>query len=121
MYCGSSPGYDPAYAAAATEVGALLGRNGIRMVFGGGAVGMMGIAADACLAAAGEVMGIIPTKLFTREVAHRGVTELVEVDTMHERKQRMFDASDAFVALPAGWERWRRSPRWPPGRRSARM
>lgn len=102
VYCGSSPGADPAYAVAAAAVGRLLAESGVRLVYGGGAVGLMGVVADAALAAGGEVVGLIPRGLFRREVAHPGLTELVEVGTMHERKQGMFDRSDAFVALPGG-------------------
>ncbi|HEX9994285.1 MAG TPA: TIGR00730 family Rossman fold protein [Acidimicrobiales bacterium] len=102
VYCGSSPGADPAFAAVAGQVGALLAGAGIRLVYGGGAVGLMGTVADAALAAGGEVVGVIPRGLFRREVAHPGLTELVEVRSMHERKQVMFDRSDAFVALPGG-------------------
>lgn len=102
VYCGSSPGADPAYAATAAEVGRLLAGAGIRLVYGGGAVGLMGTVADAALAAGGDVVGVIPKGLFRREVPHRGLTELVEVRSMHERKQAMFDRSDAFVALPGG-------------------
>lgn len=102
VYCGSSPGADPAFAVAAAAVGRLLAESGVRLVYGGGAVGLMGVVADAALAAGGEVVGLIPRGLFRREVAHPGLTELVEVATMHERKQGMFDRSDAFVALPGG-------------------
>jgi uncharacterized protein (TIGR00730 family) len=102
VYCGSSAGGVPAYAETAMELGLLLAGSGIRVVYGGGAVGLMGLMADAALAAGGEVVGIIPRRLFRREVAHQGLTELVEVDSMHERKQAMFDRSDAFVALPGG-------------------
>lgn len=103
VYCGSSPGFDPVHGDAARELGALLAANGIRLVYGAGAVGLMGIVADAVLAAGGEVVGVIPTGLFSREVGHRGLTELVEVGSMHERKQLMFELSDAFVALPGGY------------------
>lgn len=102
VYCASSAGSDPVHVATATAVGRLLGTNGITLVFGGGAVGLMGAVADGCLAVGGSVVGIIPTGLFQREVAHRGVTELVEVASMHERKRLMFERADAFVALPGG-------------------
>jgi uncharacterized protein (TIGR00730 family) len=83
-------------------VGTLLARSGIRLVYGGGTVGLMGRVANAAMAAGGEVVGVIPRGLFEREVEHRGITELVEVTSMHERKQLMFDLADAFVALPGG-------------------
>jgi uncharacterized protein (TIGR00730 family) len=102
IYCASSSGNDPRYLATATAVGRLLGTSGITLVYGGGAVGLMGAAADGCLEAGGTVVGIIPAGLFRREVAHRGVTELIEVTSMHERKQLMYERSDAFVALPGG-------------------
>jgi uncharacterized protein (TIGR00730 family) len=102
VYCGSSPGVAAAYTAAAAAVGRLLAGAGIRLVYGGGAVGLMGTVADAALDAGGDVVGVIPKGLFDREVGHRGLTELVEVRTMHERKQAMFDRADAFVALPGG-------------------
>lgn len=102
VYCGSSMGRRPAYRAAAEAVGQLLGRHGIELVYGGGNVGLMGVAADAALAAGGRVYGVIPHSLVQWEVAHRGLTQLDVVDTMHERKQRMADRSDAFIALPGG-------------------
>jgi uncharacterized protein (TIGR00730 family) len=102
VYCASSTGTDPRFGEAADAVGALLAAEGIRLVYGGGSVGLMGRVADATMAAGGEVVGVIPRGLFQREVEHRGITELVEVESMHERKQRMFDLADAFVALPGG-------------------
>jgi len=103
VYCASSTGSDGRFAETAAALGTLLAGEGIRVVFGGGRVGLMGVLADAALAAGGEVVGVIPTGLFRREIAHRGVTELHEVASMHERKQRMFDLADAFVALPGGF------------------
>jgi uncharacterized protein (TIGR00730 family) len=103
VYCASSPGTDPRWGRLADDLGGLLGSNGIRLVYGGGRAGLMGRVADACLATGGEVTGVIPVGLFDREVAHRGLTELVEVRTMHERKTVMFERSDAFVALPGGF------------------
>lgn len=88
--------------AAAAGVGRALAAEGIGVVYGGGTVGLMGALADAALAAGGEVTGVIPTGLFRREHAHRGVTALVEVSSMHERKQRMAELADGFVALPGG-------------------
>jgi uncharacterized protein (TIGR00730 family) len=102
VYCGSSAGAVPDFAAAARSLGELLARNGITLVYGGAAVGLMGVLADAALSAGGEVVGVIPRHLFGREIAHRALTELIEVDSMHERKRRMFDLADAFVALPGG-------------------
>ena len=102
VFCGSSTGTDDRYAEAAVELGLLLAGRGIEMVYGGGHVGLMGVVADACMAAGGRVVGVIPKGLFTREVAHRDVTVLHEVASMHERKQMMYDLADAFVALPGG-------------------
>jgi len=102
VYCGSRTGNDPAYSAAAQALGDGLGRAGIRLVYGGGRVGLMGILADAVLAAGGTVIGVIPEFLTRREVAHAGITEQVVTDSMHSRKQRMFDLADAFISLPGG-------------------
>ena len=102
VYCGSSGGAVSEFAEAARSVGELLAVNGITLVYGGGAVGLMGILADAALAADGEVIGVIPRNLFRREVPHPGLTKLVEAGSMHERKQRMSELADAFVALPGG-------------------
>jgi uncharacterized protein (TIGR00730 family) len=102
VYCGSSPGVDPAYAAAAEAVGRLLAEAGITLVFGGSGIGLMGAMADAAMAAGGRVVGVIPKQVFKREVAHRRLTELIEVDSMHARKLEMFERADAFVALPGG-------------------
>ena len=102
VYCGSSPGDDPRYAAIARAFGAALARAGIGVVYGGGRVGLMGALADAALAAGGEVIGIIPRFLERREIAHSGV-DLRVVESMHERKQLMSQLSDAFVALPGGF------------------
>ena len=102
IYCGSRAGVDPAYAAAAREVGTLLGRMGAQLVYGGGHAGLMGILADAALAAGAPVVGVIPQTLMSRELSHAGITELHVVETMHERKRLMAERSDAFVALPGG-------------------
>lgn len=102
VYCGSSSGTDPVYARAARDVGELLAASGLRLVYGGGSVGLMGEVAGAALRAGGHVTGVIPRGLFRAEVAHPGVTELVEVTSMHERKMVMFERADAFVALPGG-------------------
>jgi uncharacterized protein (TIGR00730 family) len=102
VYCGSRLGVDARYAETAQAVGQWIGERGGRLVYGGGRNGLMGVVADATLAAGGTVLGIIPQALVEREWAHTDCTELVVVDTMHERKQRMADAADAFVALPGG-------------------
>ncbi|HZP92060.1 MAG TPA: TIGR00730 family Rossman fold protein [Burkholderiales bacterium] len=102
VYCGSSTGDRPEYVTAAKRVGELLVRRGIGLVYGGGSVGLMGVVADAVLAGAGEAIGVIPTGLRSRELAHTGVTQMIEVESMHARKQRMVDLSDAFIALPGG-------------------
>ena len=102
VFCGSSPGRDPAFRTAATELGTVLAARGIRLVYGGGAVGLMGVLADAVLAGDGTVLGVITEALVDREVAHTSLTELVVVPSMHERKQLMADAADAFVMLPGG-------------------
>ena len=103
VYCGSNAGSRPAYAERAAALGERIAREGLALVYGGGNVGLMGLAADAALAAGGEVIGVIPEQLVTWEVAHKGVSRLEVVANMHERKMRMFDLSDAFVALPGGF------------------
>ena len=103
VYCGSRAGTRPLYAQRAAMLGTRLAQQNLALVYGGGNVGLMGIAADAALAAGGEVIGVIPEQLVGWEVAHRGVTRLDIVANMHERKARMFDLSDAFVALPGGF------------------
>ena len=102
VFCGSRFGTDPAYEAAAVEVGRTLAGRGITLVYGGGRVGLMGAVADAAVAAGGEVVGVIPRSLDEREVAHAGLTELHVVETMHERKAIMADRAEAFLALPGG-------------------
>ncbi|MFN4089942.1 MAG: TIGR00730 family Rossman fold protein [Alphaproteobacteria bacterium] len=101
VFCGSRTGDDPAYADAAATLGRLAAARGLTLVYGGGRVGLMGVAADAAIAAGGRVTGIIPGFLKRREVAHAGVA-LEVVDSMHTRKARMFDLSDAFLVLPGG-------------------
>lgn len=96
-------GSRPAYQKAAGELGALLAESGIGVVFGGGAIGLMGALADAALGQGGEVIGVIPDGLMRREIGHRGVTQLHVVETMHQRKALMADLSDAFIALPGGY------------------
>lgn len=102
VYCGSRMGTQAAYAASATQVGQRIGEQGWEMVYGGGKVGLMGVAADATLAAGGTVYGVIPQNLLDKEVGHTGLTELHVVANMHERKTRMFARADAFVALAGG-------------------
>jgi uncharacterized protein (TIGR00730 family) len=102
VYCGSSGAVDERYREAARELGAGLATAGIGLVYGGGRVGLMGLLADAVLAAGGEVTGIIPSRLRDAELAHHGVTELVVVDSMHERKRLMAEKADAFAILPGG-------------------
>ena len=102
VFCGSSPGANPAYSEAARELGAVLAAEGRRLVYGGGNVGLMGVVADAVLQAGGTVVGVIPQHLLDLEVGHRGVTELRVVHSMHERKEQMSTLADAFVLLPGG-------------------
>ena len=103
VYCGSNAGNKPAYAERAMALGTRIANDGLGLVYGGGDVGLMKIVADAVLQAGGDVTGVIPKQLVDWEVAHRGVTRLEVVGSMHERKARMFDLSDAFVALPGGF------------------
>ena len=102
VYCGSRPGVRPAYAEAAAALGAGLAERGVGLVTGGGSVGLMGVVADAALAAGGEAVGVIPRALAEREVGHASLTRLEVVGSMHERKARMASLADAFVALPGG-------------------
>lgn len=103
VFCGSQPGNRPEYVAAARELGGLLAARGIALVFGGGHVGMMGAVAEAVLAAGGQAIGVIPEGLVRRELAYEGLTQLIVTQTMHERKQRMADLADGFIALPGGF------------------
>ena len=103
VYCGSSPGNHPDYTGQARAFGTEMARRGIALVYGGGKVGLMGTVADAVLAGGGKVIGVIPRQLVELEVAHPGLSELVVVETMHQRKTRMYELSDAFVALPGGF------------------
>ena len=102
VYCGSAPGVDPAFADAARDLARTMAARGIDLVYGGGRLGLMGIVADEMLAAGGKVYGVIPEALVAHEVAHRGCTELFTVANMHERKAKMTELCDAFVALPGG-------------------
>ncbi len=102
VFCGSRPGAQPAYAAAAEQIGTAIGRRGWGLVYGGGRAGLMGTVADAALAAGARVVGVIPRSLMDRELGHPGLAELHVVDTMHQRKSLMAERSDAFLALPGG-------------------
>ncbi len=102
VYCGSNTGVRPAYAEAARGLGALLGARGLGLVYGGGKVGLMGVLADAALAAGAEVVGVIPRAMVDRELAHEALTELRVVSSMHQRKALMAELAGAFVALPGG-------------------
>ena len=103
VYCGSNAGAKPVYAERATALGTRIAAEGLQLVYGGGNVGLMGIVADAVLANGGDVVGVIPEQLVQWEVAHKGVTRLEVVANMHERKARMFDLADGFIALPGGF------------------
>lgn len=102
VFCGSSNGVDPVYAAAARLAGRKLVDNGVELVYGGGCVGIMGTIADAVLEAGGTVTGVMPQALVKREIAHRGISRLIVVETMHERKAKMSELADGFLALPGG-------------------
>ncbi|MEN4902856.1 TIGR00730 family Rossman fold protein [Luteimonas sp. TWI662] len=103
VYCGSNSGSKPVYAERAMALGDRIARDGLQLVYGGGNVGLMGTVANAVLEGGGSVTGVIPKQLADWEVAHRGLTQLEIVDSMHARKMRMFELSDAFVALPGGF------------------
>jgi len=103
VFCGSNAGIRPEYGIAAQGLASVLARRGLGLVYGGGNVGLMGLLADSMLQAGGEVIGVIPQTLVAKEVAHRGVTALRIVDTMHQRKALMNELSDAFIALPGGF------------------
>ncbi len=102
VFCGSSPGADPAFAAGAAALGRAIAAAGLGLVYGGASVGLMGIVADAALAAGGEVIGVLPEALRARELAHPGLTALHITPSMHARKALMADLADGFVALPGG-------------------
>jgi uncharacterized protein (TIGR00730 family) len=106
VYCGSSAGTDPAFTHAAVAIGQELAQRGIELVYGGGRVGLMGSVADSVLNEGGTVHGIITTALLDAEVGHTGLTSLEVVDSMHDRKLRMADMADAFLALPGGFGTW---------------
>ena len=102
VFCGSSSGTDGVYEAAACSIGRALARAGLRLVYGGGKVGLMGVLAEAVLSAGGQVTGVMPRALFEREIAHAGVSDMRVVSSMHERKELMAGLADAFIALPGG-------------------
>ncbi|PGT82616.1 TIGR00730 family Rossman fold protein [Bacillus sp. AFS040349] len=102
VFCGSSPGASDLYSEDAAKLGAQLAKEGITLVYGGSKVGIMGVVANAALQAGGEVIGVIPKMLMERELAHPGLTELIIVHSMHERKAKMEELSDGFVVLPGG-------------------
>jgi uncharacterized protein (TIGR00730 family) len=102
VYCGSNAGADPAYAEGTRALARLLAGSGIRIVYGGAALGLMGILADTAMEAGGEVIGIMPQALIDREIGHRGLKDLRVVGSMHERKALMAELADAFIALPGG-------------------
>jgi uncharacterized protein (TIGR00730 family) len=102
VFCGSSMGADPAFAEAARRVGKAIARRGCKLVYGGGSVGLMGVVADAAIAAGGVVHGVIPVALHEKEIGHKGLTHLDVVANMHQRKARMAELSDGFIAMPGG-------------------
>lgn len=103
VFCGSSDGYHESYHEAAYQVGETLALRGIRIIYGGAKVGLMGAVADGALAQGGKITGVIPGFLHTKEVVHEGITELISVDTMHERKLRMYELGEGIITLPGGW------------------
>jgi len=103
VFCGSSDGYNEAYREAAYELGAMLATRNIRIIYGGAKMGLMGALADGALENGGEVIGVIPEFLKTTEVAHERLTQLITVETMHERKLKMHELSDGIITLPGGW------------------
>jgi uncharacterized protein (TIGR00730 family) len=103
VFCGSSAGLDPQLISAAFELGEAFANSGIGLVYGGAKVGLMGAVADGCLSRKGSVIGVLPGFLQHKEIAHEGLTELILVESMHERKQRMHELSDAAIALPGGF------------------
>lgn len=103
VFCGSSFGNRPEYRQAAEELGTLIARRGLQLVYGGAKVGLMGTVSDACMAAGGVVVGVMPRLLVDKEIAHRGLSDLRIVESMHERKALMAELADAFIALPGGF------------------
>ena len=103
VFCGSGDGYNECYREAAYDLGAMLAERGIRIIYGGAKIGLMGALASGALENGGKVTGVIPAFLKTQEVAHDGLTELIVVDTMHQRKLRMHELSDGIITMPGGW------------------
>ncbi|MFZ4594984.1 MAG: TIGR00730 family Rossman fold protein [Verrucomicrobiaceae bacterium] len=103
VYCGSNFGSNPEFRVAAARIGQCLVERGLGLVYGGGSVGLMGVIADAVLAGGGEVIGVIPKKLVALEKEHRGLTKLIETNTMHDRKRLMMEHADGFLVLPGGY------------------
>lgn len=103
VFCGASAGNKEVYGTAADNLGSELGSRGLRLVYGGAHIGLMGRVADSALAAGGQVTGVIPNFMAAKEIAHTGVQELITVDSMHQRKHRMYDLGDAVIAMPGGW------------------
>ena len=103
VFCGASEGYDNTYREVAYELGSYLAKNEIRLIYGGAKVGLMGALADGALQNGGHVTGVIPNFLETSEIANNNITELVRVDTMHDRKMKMYELSDGIITLPGGW------------------
>jgi uncharacterized protein (TIGR00730 family) len=103
VFCGSGAGSNPAFSEAARQLGVLFAKSSIRLVYGGGNIGLMGIIASSVMESGGEVTGVIPRFLMDKEVGHSAITILEVVESMHDRKKRMADLADAFVALPGGW------------------
>jgi uncharacterized protein (TIGR00730 family) len=102
VLCGSREGIDPSYREAAIRLGRITAEQGVRLIYGGGSIGLMGVLADAVIDGGGEVIGVIPDFLIRYEVGHQRLTKLVVTESMHERKRRMFEMADAFVVLPGG-------------------
>jgi len=115
VYCGSSRSSNPRYEIAARDLGVLLAERSVRLIYGGGSTGLMGIVADAVMERGGEVTGIIPKSMASREIAHYGLTKLHVVDNMHQRKAMMLDMADGIIALPGGLgtlEEWSEAMTW---------
>jgi uncharacterized protein (TIGR00730 family) len=103
VFCGSGEGYDETYREAAYELGTVLAEKNIRIIYGGGRIGLMGALAEGALENGGKVIGVIPVFLQTKEIMHHGLTETIKVNTMHERKLKMHELSDAVITMPGGW------------------
>lgn len=103
VFCGAGLGVNPIYKDVAIELGLYLANNNIQLIYGGGNIGLMGVIADAVIGANGEAIGVIPDFLLQREVGHKGLSELIVVDTMHQRKQKMCELADAFITMPGGF------------------